>query len=54
MPQQDMTSFVEELEAIGQLTRIREPKRVDELPALTEASPNRAILVHRGRSPTGQ
>ncbi|MBS0517239.1 MAG: UbiD family decarboxylase [Proteobacteria bacterium] len=47
MPQQDMTSFVEELEAIGQLTRIKEPKRVDELPALMEASPNKAILVEK-------
>ena len=45
MPQQDMMAFVEELEAIGQLTRIKEPKRVDELPGLMEASPNKAILV---------
>lgn len=42
-----MKSFVGELGAIGQLTRIKEQKRVDELPALMEASPNKAILVEK-------
>jgi 2,5-furandicarboxylate decarboxylase 1 len=45
MPQQNMSDFVKELEKIGQLVQIGEEKRVDELPATMEASPDKAVLV---------
>ncbi len=43
MPQQSMSDFVAELEKIGQLVRITEEKRVDELPAIMEAHPEGAL-----------
>ena len=47
MPQQDLASFVAELESIGQLARITDEKRVDELPAVMEAHPDKAVLVEK-------
>lgn len=47
MPQQSMSDFVEELERIGQLSRIAEEKRVDELPSTMEASPDKAVLIEK-------
>ena len=47
MPQQDLASFVAELESIGQLARITDEKRVDELPAIMEAHPDKAVLVEK-------
>ncbi|WP_235669625.1 UbiD family decarboxylase domain-containing protein [Solidesulfovibrio carbinolicus] len=47
MPQQDLASFVAELESIGQLVRIAEEKRVDELPAVMEVHPDKAVLVEK-------
>ena len=45
MPQTSLAEFVEALDKAQLLTRIKEEKRVDELPALMEANPDTAILV---------
>ena len=47
MPQQTMSEFIEELDKIGQLHRIAEEKRADELPALMDAVHDKAILVEK-------
>jgi 4-hydroxy-3-polyprenylbenzoate decarboxylase len=47
MPQQAMKDFVADLEKIGQLLRIKEETRVDELPMLMESNPDKAILVEK-------
>ena len=46
-PQQSLTQFVAELEAINQLVRITDEKRVDELPALMESYSDKAVLVEK-------
>ena len=46
-PQQSLSQFVAELEAIGQLVRIPDEKRVDELPALMESYADKAVLVEK-------
>ncbi len=45
--QQGMADFVLAMEKAGLLTRIKDEKRVDELPLLMEASPERAIFVEK-------
>jgi len=45
--QQSLSDFVASLEAAGLLLRIKEEKRVDELPLLMESSPTKAILVEK-------
>jgi len=47
MKQQALNDFVNELESIGQLVRIREEKRVDELPQIMEQNPDKAVLVEK-------
>ena len=47
MPQQPLQDFVLELEKIGQLVRITDERRVDELPMLMESNPDQAILVEK-------
>lgn len=47
MPQQMLEDFVAELEKIGQLVRISDEKRVDELPAIMESFPDKAVLVEK-------
>jgi len=40
MPQTSLAEYVQALDKAGLLTRIKEEKRVDELPALMEANPD--------------
>src|SRR5262245_7743584 len=47
MPQQSLADFVSDLEKAGLLTRIRDEKRVDELPGVMEAHPGKAVFVER-------
>ena len=47
MPQQSMSDFVKELENIGQLIRITEEKRVDELASIMEGTPDKAVFVEK-------
>jgi 4-hydroxy-3-polyprenylbenzoate decarboxylase len=47
MPQQSLTDLVNDMEKAGLLTRIRDEKRVDELPLLMEAYPTRAVFVEK-------
>jgi len=47
MPQQSMTQFVADLDTIGQLVRVKEETRVDELAAIMEANPDTAVLVEK-------
>jgi 2,5-furandicarboxylate decarboxylase 1 len=47
MPQQSLAEFVNDLEKAGMLVRIKEEKRVDELPGIMEANPLKAVLVER-------
>ncbi|WP_295427258.1 UbiD family decarboxylase domain-containing protein, partial [uncultured Thiodictyon sp.] len=47
MPQQPLQDFVLDLEKIGQLVRITDERRVDELPMLMESNPDQAILVEK-------
>ena len=47
MTQQTMSEFIEELDKIGQLHRIAEEKRADELPALMDSVHDKAILVEK-------
>ena len=47
MPQASLADYVNDLEKAGLLTRIKEEKRVDELPALMESHPDTAIYVER-------
>ncbi len=49
MPQQSMTDFVNDLEKAGLLVRIKEEKRVDELPMIMDSSPDKAVLVEKVR-----
>ena len=47
MPQQSLSEFVAAMEAGGLLVRIKEEKRVDELPKVMEDYPLKAVLVER-------
>jgi 4-hydroxy-3-polyprenylbenzoate decarboxylase len=47
MPQQSLSDFVGDMEKAGLLVRIKEEKRVDELPAVMEANPLTAVLVEK-------
>ncbi|MHC5544698.1 UbiD family decarboxylase domain-containing protein, partial [Singulisphaera rosea] len=47
MPQQSLSEFVAAMEAEGLLVRIKEEKRVDELPKVMEDYPLSAVLVER-------
>jgi 4-hydroxy-3-polyprenylbenzoate decarboxylase len=47
MPQQSLTEFVSDMEKAGLLVRIKEEKRVDELPKLMEDYPLKAVLVEK-------
>lgn len=47
MPQLSLQEFVDALEQAGMLVRIKEEKRVDELPTLMEQYPLQAVLVEK-------
>jgi 2,5-furandicarboxylate decarboxylase 1 len=47
MPQQSLTEFICDMEKAGLLVRIKEEKRVDELPKLMEDQPLKAVLVEK-------
>jgi 4-hydroxy-3-polyprenylbenzoate decarboxylase len=47
MKQQSLSDFVNDLEKIGQLVRIRDEKRVDELPMIMENNPDKAVFVEK-------
>jgi 2,5-furandicarboxylate decarboxylase 1 len=47
MPQQSLAQFVNDMEKAGMLVRIKEEKRVDELPGIMEANPLKAVLVEK-------
>lgn len=47
MPQQSLQEFVEALDKAGMLVRIKDEKRVDELPKIMEQYPLQAILVEK-------
>jgi UbiD family decarboxylase len=47
MPQTSLAEYVQALDKAGLLTRIKEEKRVDELPALMEANPDTAVFVEK-------
>jgi 2,5-furandicarboxylate decarboxylase 1 len=51
MPQQSLSEFVNDMERAGMLVRIKEEKRVDELPGIMEANPlKNGTLKIRSRS----
>ncbi|MBB6146773.1 4-hydroxy-3-polyprenylbenzoate decarboxylase [Silvibacterium bohemicum] len=47
MPQQSLSEYVDALEKAGLLKRIKEEKRVDELPRIMEDNPDVAVLVEK-------
>ena len=47
MPQQSLPDFVNDMEKAGMLVRIKEEKRVDELPKVMEDNPLKAVLVEK-------
>ena len=47
MPQQSLSDFVSAMEAAGMLVRVKEEKRVDELPRVMEDHPTTAVLVEK-------
>lgn len=47
MPQETLSEFVDGLEKAGFLIRIKEEKRVDELPKIMEENPLKAVLVEK-------
>src|SRR5262249_22634484 len=47
MPQQSLADFTNEMERAGLLVRIKEEKRVDELPKLLDSYPTKAAVVER-------
>lgn len=47
MPQQNLTDFVNDLEKAGFLVRIKDEIRVDQIPAIFEANPLKAILIEK-------
>src|SRR6266487_1640133 len=49
MPQQSLADFVSDMEKAGMLVRIKNEKRVDELPGIMEVNPLKAVLVEKVR-----
>ncbi len=47
MPQQSLRENIADLEKAGLVIRIKEEKRVDELPMIMESNPNQAVLVEK-------
>jgi UbiD family decarboxylase len=47
MPQTSLAEWVEALDRVGLLTRLKDEKRVDELPALMDENPDTAIFVEK-------
>lgn len=47
MPQESLSSFVDAMEKAGFLVRIKDEKRVDELPKVMEDNPLKAVLVEK-------
>jgi len=47
MPQQTLQEFVSALEKADMLVRVKEEKRVDELPKVMEKYPQKAVLVEK-------
>lgn len=47
MPQESLTDFVNAMEKAGFLVRIKDEKRVDELPKIMEENPLKAVLVEK-------
>ena len=47
MPQQSLSDFVSAMEAAGMLVRVKDEKRVDELPRVMEDHPTTAVLVEK-------
>lgn len=47
MPQESLSTFVDALEKAGFLVRIKDEKRVDELPKIMEDNPLKAVLVEK-------
>ncbi len=47
MPQQSMPEFIADLEKMGQLVRIKEEKRADELPSVMDAVHDKSVLVEK-------
>ena len=47
MPQQSLSDFVSAMEAVGMLVRVKDEKRVDELPRVMEDHPTTAVLVEK-------
>ena len=47
MPQQSLSDFVNDMEKAGLLSRVREEKRVDQLPLLMEVYPTKAVFVEK-------
>src|SRR5512139_1236502 len=47
MPQQNLPEFIADLEKIGQLQRITEEKRADELPSIMDSFHDKAVLVEK-------
>ena len=47
MPQQSLSDFASAMEAAGMLVRVKEEKRVDELPRVMEDHPTTAVLVEK-------
>src|SRR5271169_2365411 len=45
--QQSLSTFVAAMEQAGLLVRIKDEKRVDELPQVMEANPMKAVLVEK-------
>jgi 2,5-furandicarboxylate decarboxylase 1 len=49
MPQQNLADFVNDMEKAGLLVRIKDEKRVDQLPRVMEDNPEKAVFVERLR-----
>ena len=47
MPQQSLSDFVEALDKAGLLVRIKEEKRVDQLPIVMDQNPGKAVYVEK-------
>ena len=47
MPQQSLSDFVSAMEAAGMLVRVKDEKRVDELPRVMEDHPTTVVLVEK-------
>ena len=45
MPQRSLPEFIADLETIGELVRIKDEKRADELPSVMDAVHDKAVIV---------